>query len=263
LSKQKKMSASERIKNCEPSVVPPAEMPPPGAPPTGPADWPEDLRDETWWPVSDQKATGACVGFGVGDGLIRWHLVQKQRIAKKEFLSVRYFWMAAKEMDEYGQWPTTFLEAEGTSIYAALRMAMLYGCLLEDELPLNGTLFQGSREKFLNLASQRKISRAHPLELDLDAWVSWLRMHGPLAARLSVDGAFERASSTRPNLNTYTPYPDPWRHGHAVTIVGYQSAKERFIIRNSWGEAWGDGGYAYASREYAKLAFGEVWGIYY
>lgn len=31
--------------------------------------------------------------------------------------------------------------------------------------------------------------------------------------------------------------------GHAVTVVGY--TKTAFIIRNSWGEDWGDGGYTY------------------
>ena len=33
------------------------------------------------------------------------------------------------------------------------------------------------------------------------------------------------------------------RGGHAMTIVGYTS--HAFIIRNSWGKNWGDGGYCY------------------
>lgn len=255
--------AAGRIKNCEPSIVPPNELPPPGVPPAGPAVWPEDLRDNTWWPVGNQLSTGACVGFGVGDGLIRWHLVQKGRITKNDSLSVRYFWMAAKEMDEYGNWPTTFLEEEGTSIWAALKMATLYGCLLDSELPMDGTLFQGSKDKFLSVAGQRKISKVHKLELDVDAWIRWLGINGPLAARLSVDRTFELASAANPDLVTYNSYPDPWRHGHAITLVGYLAAKKRFIVRNSWGTAWGDNGFAYASPGYAHQAFGEVWGIYF
>jgi C1A family cysteine protease len=31
--------------------------------------------------------------------------------------------------------------------------------------------------------------------------------------------------------------------GHAVTVVGYDDPRRRFIIRNSWGASWGDGGY--------------------
>jgi len=252
-----------RIKNCQPSVVPPGDLPPPGPPPSGPARWPEDLREESWWPVNNQGRTGACVGFGVGDGLVRWHLVKKNRITEQQRLSVRYFWMAAKEMDEFANWPTTFLEEEGTSIWAALNMALLYGCLIEQELPLQGNLFPGSKDQFLDLAGQRKINMVHPLELDVNSWVTWLAINGPLAVRLSVDGEFEGATAANPDLDDYQPYPDPWRHGHAIALVGYQVARQRFIVRNSWGTGWGDRGYAYASREYAQRAFSEVWGIYF
>jgi len=31
--------------------------------------------------------------------------------------------------------------------------------------------------------------------------------------------------------------------GHAVVAVGYQDAAKRFIVRNSWGPAWGMKGY--------------------
>lgn len=33
--------------------------------------------------------------------------------------------------------------------------------------------------------------------------------------------------------------------GHAVTCVGYDKLKQHFIIRNSWGESWGDKGHCY------------------
>ena len=38
--------------------------------------------------------------------------------------------------------------------------------------------------------------------------------------------------------------------GHMVSIVGYNDDKNHFIIRNSWGEYWGDGGYFYIDYEY-------------
>ena len=31
--------------------------------------------------------------------------------------------------------------------------------------------------------------------------------------------------------------------GHAVVGVGYEDASQRFTVRNSWGEGWGDSGY--------------------
>jgi C1A family cysteine protease len=31
--------------------------------------------------------------------------------------------------------------------------------------------------------------------------------------------------------------------GHAVLAVGYDDAQQRFLVRNSWGDGWGMGGY--------------------
>eukprot|EP00446_Apocalathium_sp_SHHI-4_P029022 CAMPEP_0177237876 /NCGR_PEP_ID=MMETSP0367-20130122/46229_1 /TAXON_ID=447022 ORGANISM="Scrippsiella hangoei-like, Strain SHHI-4" /NCGR_SAMPLE_ID=MMETSP0367 /ASSEMBLY_ACC=CAM_ASM_000362 /LENGTH=289 /DNA_ID=CAMNT_0018688897 /DNA_START=64 /DNA_END=933 /DNA_ORIENTATION=+ len=38
--------------------------------------------------------------------------------------------------------------------------------------------------------------------------------------------------------------------GHAVTAFGYDDEKKHFIIRNSWGEEWGDKGYFYMPYDY-------------
>ncbi|CAE7569754.1 unnamed protein product [Symbiodinium pilosum] len=38
--------------------------------------------------------------------------------------------------------------------------------------------------------------------------------------------------------------------GHAVCAVGYDDFKQCFIVRNSWGEGWGDKGYFYMPYEY-------------
>jgi C1A family cysteine protease len=38
---------------------------------------------------------------------------------------------------------------------------------------------------------------------------------------------------------------DPVRGGHAVLAVGYDHARRLVTFRNSWGTAWGDGGYGY------------------
>jgi len=38
--------------------------------------------------------------------------------------------------------------------------------------------------------------------------------------------------------------------GHAVMCVGYDESKQLYIIRNSWGESWGDKGYFYMPYKY-------------
>jgi hypothetical protein len=46
-----------------------------------------------------------------------------------------------------------------------------------------------------------------------------------------------------------------------VAVVGYDDAKQSFICRNSWGDAWGDQGYCYLPYGYLtspQLAF-DAW----
>jgi len=38
--------------------------------------------------------------------------------------------------------------------------------------------------------------------------------------------------------------------GHAVLICGYDDVTKMFLVRNSWGESWGDKGYFYVPYEY-------------
>jgi C1A family cysteine protease len=42
--------------------------------------------------------------------------------------------------------------------------------------------------------------------------------------------------------------------GHAVFCVGYDDDKQSFIVRNSWGEDWGDSGHFYLPYEYITHA---------
>ena len=44
-------------------------------------------------------ATGSCVGWAFADSLLRYHFVKAGKLRKHEHISVRYIWMAAKEMD--------------------------------------------------------------------------------------------------------------------------------------------------------------------
>ena len=38
--------------------------------------------------------------------------------------------------------------------------------------------------------------------------------------------------------------------GHAVCAVGYDDAKQVYVVRNSWGDSWGDKGYFYMPYKY-------------
>jgi len=222
-----------------------------------------DLR-EPWWRINDQGQTGSCVGWATADALLRWHFVKKKQLQENDLLSIRFIWMSAKEMDEFDNRPSTFIESSGTSLKAALDIARKYGCVLNQVLRFESNeLFQGDENEFYTLASRYRIRNYFNLAQDdavkIKIWKEWIAAgNGPILVRLNVDDTWQNASATNGNLDIYLDQTQ--QGGHAVAIVGYTA--DRLIIRNSWGTTtWGDRGYAYASIAYAQIAFTEAYGI--
>lgn len=216
-----------------------------------------DLRKD-WWEIGDQQDTGSCVGWASVDSVFRWHFVKTHEIDEDELLSVRFIWMASKETDEFMDRPTTMLEAEGTSLKAALDIARNYGNVRDSLLPFDPiVLAQGDPDEFFIIAADLKIKKYLNLGTDQRNWKTWLATQGPILTRIDVDETWDNATRTNGDLDTY--YPDTIRGGHAIALVGY--TPDRFIVRNSWGKGWGDRGFAYASLAYAEEAFTEAYGV--
>ena len=53
-------------------------------------------------------------------------------------------------------------------------------------------------------------------------------------------------------INSTTGQPAASRGGHAMLICGFDSAKNYFIVKNSWGSSWSNAGYAYLSYDYIR-----------
>lgn len=227
-----------------------------------------DLREDAWWEIGNQGYTGSCVGWATADSVLRWYFVKAGRLDKKEKLSTRYVWMAAKETDEFRQRPTSFIETDGTSLKAALDVARKYGVVTESVLPFTGgRLYPGDCDPFYMLASMRKIASYvslrglfEPQDALLYSLRLWLAKRGPILTRLTVDQTFSGLTTDHSGkLEEYVPYPPDKSGGHAVALVGYTPTG--FIVRNSWGTTWGDKGYGYASHDYTFAAFQEAYGV--
>lgn len=217
----------------------------------------KDLR-ETWWTIADQLSTGSCVGWACADSVLRWHLVKVGRLAQTERLSPRFEWMASKETDPFTSRPTTFIEAEGTSLKTSLDVARKFGAVPDAVLPFaSGKLYPKSGNTFYAIAAQYKISTYFNLGRDLASWRTWLATKGPILTRLDVDATWDDADLTMGKMDVYQPATA--RGGHAVALVGYTS--DRFVVRNSWGTSWGDKGFGYTSLAYSQGAFTEAYGV--
>jgi C1A family cysteine protease len=78
----------------------------------------------------------------------------------------------------------------------------------------------------------------------------------PVVVGLTLYDSFEGDQATNTGL---VPMPNKRKEqelgGHAVLIVGYDDAKNYFVVRNSWGVSWGDHGYFYLPYEYIKSSY--------
>jgi C1A family cysteine protease len=54
----------------------------------------------------------------------------------------------------------------------------------------------------------------------------------------------------------------PSKRAHAMTIIGYDDTKKAYRVQNSWGNDWGDKGYAWIDYEFAKTLIKEAYVSY-
>jgi C1A family cysteine protease len=72
----------------------------------------------------------------------------------------------------------------------------------------------------------------------------------PFAAGFAVHRTFTSRLVRHTGVVPIPTHLDPGLGGHAMLVVGYFEDSRHFIVRNSWGRAWGDGGYCYMPYHY-------------
>jgi cathepsin L len=82
--------------------------------------------------------------------------------------------------------------------------------------------------------------------------------YGPLTTRMRVvsDNIF---AFTGTGVYTENVASDNDGGGHAVAIVGWSDAKQAWLIKNSWGTDWGDGGFGYIGYNSNRIGRHSAW----
>ncbi|PKN37549.1 MAG: hypothetical protein CVU62_07390 [Deltaproteobacteria bacterium HGW-Deltaproteobacteria-2] len=98
------------------------------------------------------------------------------------------------------------------------------------------------------LTNPYKISGWYKVNPSIEAIKYALYNYGPVVALMSVYTDFYYYST-----GVYEKSWGSFEGYHAVLIVGYDDVEQCFIIKDSWGEDWGEAGYG-------KIAYGEIAG---
>jgi hypothetical protein len=152
---------------------------------------------------------------------------------------------------------------EGTYLRSCIKVLKKYGTCAEATWPFDlERIFEPPHEQCLHrshqLLDRRCLSGRHRSRRNAAVSGRWLSLHLWATSLLVVSKAGSKGLVPMPE-------PDKEQHdgGHAMLCVGYSDTDKVFIVRNSWGEGWGDRGYCYIPYDYMTNPDlnGDLWAI--
>lgn len=134
----------------------------------------------------------------------------------------------------------------GAEIRSAIKAAMKFGYPPEDVWPYRISRFASKpTPKAFRAAESERIRKYERVSRDLRHFRKLLNDGYPVAIGFSVYESVYQAKVDRTGRIPMPKRKEKLEGGHAVLVVGYDDGLESLIIRNSWGTAWGEGGYGY------------------
>lgn len=207
--------------------------------------------------VEDQKRLSSCTANAVAGA---YEYLAKKYLAKKAFDVSRLFIYYNARLRTGKE-----IKDSGSHIQYAVDSLMKIGACREETWPYDQTKVNTKpHEKSFEAAANFKIEKTKFVPVRLDDWKRCLAEGYPIVFGIALFPSFDTCNKNK----GVVPMPSPTEasrsaHGlHAMLCVGYSDVDKLFIVRNSWGEKWGDGGYCYMPYEYVinpKFNMGDCW----
>lgn len=102
---------------------------------------------------------------------------------------------------------------------------------------------------------------SHRVQRDLSHMKAALASGLPFVFGFTVYASFESAEVAQTGIVPMPQKGESKLGGHAVMAVGYDDAQQRFLVRNSWGSAWGLQGYCSMPYAYLQHLASDFWMI--
>ena len=194
-----------------------------------------DLRPYTNQ-VEDQGPLGSCTGNAIAEAIEMLYNKNKKKVDLSR-LFIYYYTRLIEGTVKYDS---------GAYIRNGIKSCNHYGAPLESLWPYNISKFRAAPSSVaVKDAAKRKITR-YERASNFNACIDALTNGYPVVIGFLVYSSFMSSSVARTGI---MPYPNTRSEkllgGHAVLLVGYDNTNQRFIVKNSWGQGWGDRGYFY------------------
>ena len=197
-----------------------------------------DLRDRMP-PIYDQGNLGSCTGFAICGAY--------SFLAKKPLKpSCLFQYYNERLLDG-----TVGYDA-GSSIYQSVQALEKFGVCGEKMWPYDISKFtmQPPQPCYDN-AKLNMVTQANQIAVDLQQMKRCLANGYPFVFGIVVFPSFESEEVGRTGIVPNPEANEVSIGAHAMVVVGYDDAKQWFIVRNSWGTSWGGhGGYLFLPYSY-------------
>ena len=201
-----------------------------------------DLR--AWMtPVEDQGALGSCTSNALAGALE--YLVRRET---GEHVDVSRLFIYFNQR----LWDDAVREDVGAAVSHGVRVLAKVGAPLEQLWPYDRRLFAVQPpERVFREAARFRLKDWWSVPVHRHAIRACLAGGFPIVFGTRVTESFMRIGRDGRVPMIGAGDRDDARHGrHALLLCGYDDARQLFVIRNSWGTDWGDGGYGYLPYDY-------------
>lgn len=201
-------------------------------------------------PVQYQGGEFACVPFAVG-----YAVRSAEQYYKTGATSYSYSTNVFSPEFLYNQ--TKIGDCgSGTSVVRALEFMKSTGICTWQSMPYsatNGCTLLPTSTQLSQAASYKISSYSGIYTTDVTAIKTMLVNKHPLIITVTLDQSFTNA---QPGF-IWKSFSGSGGFSHALTICGYDDARQAFKVMNSWGTGWGDAGYSWIGYSFLPQAAGQ------
>jgi len=199
--------------------------------------------------IKQQGSLGCCSGFAFGAAFETMKNIQTKSLNEWDTSELYIYFYERKLMG-------TIEKDSGAYLRDGCKVLKDYGSSLEQYWPYDISKFKKAPSWTANLVGGITRIESYYRCWSLDDIKFALSQKMPV-----VFGMYVYRNYLEYNGGIYNKIDGYQAGGHAQLLVGFDDEQKYLIVRNSWGENWGDKGYCYLSYDMFNKLFMDAWVI--